>query len=243
MAQVAVSPTEEEGSDFSMPSDPLHDSLRLLPSPVHALLLALEERNPTTAAHGRRVAAAALQLAKFSHRCAPAQLRQVFLSGYLHDLGKLAIPLSILEKSEPLEPAEWEVVQMASTCGEGLLRPYLPPGDPIVEAVRTEHERWDGRGYPDRLQGAQIPEIARIVLIADTLDALLMHQAYRRASGMRDALKVLEAGAGKQFDPDWVQMALRLWGEGVVRPGPALTPIPRMHSDNELGFGSQRRAA
>lgn len=226
-----------------MPSDPLTEFLRLLPSPVHALLLALEERNPATAAHGRRVATTALRLAEFSHRCTPSQLRQVFLAGYLHDIGKLAIPLSILEKPDPLEPSEWEVVQMGSVCGESLLRPYLPPGDPIVEAVRAEHERWDGRGYPDGLRGAQIPEIARIVLIADTLDALRMHQAYRRASGTRDALKVLEAGAGRAFDPFFVQIALRLWGQGVVRPGPAPTPIPRMHSDNELGFGSQRRAA
>jgi HD domain len=116
---------------------------------------------------------------------------------------------------------------MASVCGEALLRPYLPPGDSIVEAVRGEHERWDGRGYPDGLHGAETPEIARIVLIADT----------------RDALKVLEAGAGRTFAPYWVQMALRLWGEGLVRPGPAPTPIPRMHSDNELDFGNQRRAA
>jgi HD-GYP domain-containing protein (c-di-GMP phosphodiesterase class II) len=243
VAQVAASSVEEEASILFMPSDPLTEYLRRLPSPVHSLLLALEERNPATAAHGRRVAAMALRLAEFSHRFDPEQLRQVFLAGYLHDLGKLAVPLSILESPEPLEPAEWEVVQMASACGEALLRPYLPPGDPIVEAVRAEHERWDGRGYPDGLHGIEIPEIARIVLIADTLDALRMHQAYRRATGTRDALKVLENGAGSQFDPHWVQMALRLWGEGVVRPGPAPTPIPRMHSDNELGFGSQRRAA
>lgn len=207
------------------------------------MLRSLEERNPTTAAHGRRVGAAALQLAEFSHRCEPHLLRQIFLAGYLHDLGKLAVPLAVLEKPEPLEPNEWEIVQMSSVCGESLLRPYLPPGDPIVAAVRSEHERWDGRGYPDALQGEDIPMIARIVLIADTLDALRTHQAYRRATGTRDALKVLEAGAGTQFDPYWVQMAIRLWGEGMVRPGPAPTPIPHLHRDHELRFGAQNRAA
>lgn len=226
-----------------MQSDPRTEFLRALPSPVHALILALEERNPVTAAHGRRVAASALRLAEFSHRFRRDELRQVFLAGYLHDVGKLAIPISILEKPEPLNASEWEVVQMAPVCGESLLRPYLPPGDPIVEAIRAGHERWDGCGYPDGLYGAEIPEIAQVVLIADTLDALRMHQAYRSASGIRDALKVLQAGAGRDYAPKWVELALRLWSRGVVRPGPAPTPVPRMHSDNELGFGAHRHAA
>ena len=211
---------------------------------MQALLRTLEEIHPATAAHGRRVAASALRLAEFSHQCDAPTLRQVFLAGYLHDLGKIAVPASILDKAGELDPGEWEVVRMASTCGESLLKPYFPPGERIVEAVRSEHERWDGSGYPDGLHGDQIPLIARIVLIADTLDALHMHTAYRRATGMQEALKVLATGAGSQFDPEWVKYAMRLWSNGARATGPAPTPIPSLHSARQLHFGSgQRRAA
>lgn len=210
---------------------------------MQALLRTLEETHPATAAHGRRVASTALRLAEFSHRCDAPTLRQVFLTGYLHDLGKIAVPATILDKPGELDSAEWEIVQMASTCGESLLKPYFSPGEPIVEAVRSEHERWDGCGYPDGLRAEQIPLVARIVLIADTLDALHMHTAYRRAKGVQDALKVLAAGAGTQFDPEWVEYALRLWSNGAAEPGPAPTPIPSLHSDRQLRFGGEQRRA
>ena len=226
-----------------MRSAPISPCLRLLPAPVQALVQALEERNPATAAHGRRVATLALQLAEFSHRLARPELEQVFLAGYLHDLGKLVVPVSILEKPGPLDRQEWEIVHMATTCGESLLKPYFPPGDPLVEAIRNAREHWDGTGSPDGLRADDIPPTARIVLIADTLDALSMHTAYRRPSGRREALKVLASGAGSQFDPAWVELALRLWGEGVRRPGPAPTPIPFLHSDRQLHFEGQRRRA
>ena len=112
-----------------------------------------------------------------------------------------------------------------------------------MEAVRSEHERWDGTGYPDGLRGDQIPLVSRIVLIADTLDALRMHTAYRRAAGMPDALKVLAAGAGAQFDPEWVEYAMRLWSNGARGDGPAPTPIPSLHSARQLRFGGEQRRA
>lgn len=189
------------------------------------------------------MAATALRLAEFSHRCDAPTLRQVFLAGYLHDLGKIAVPASILDKAGELDADEWEVVRMASTCGESLLKPYFPPGELLVEAVRSEHERWDGSGYPDGLRGEQIPLVSRIVLIADTLDALHMHTAYRQASGMQEALKVIAAGAGTQFDPEWVDLALRLWSNGLRATGPAPTPIPSLHSARQLRFGGEQRRA
>lgn len=219
-----------------MNSPPLNACYRRLPQAVHSLLTALEERSPSTVAHARRVGAAAYRLAEFSRRMDQGTCEQIFLAGYLHDLGKLVVPMAILDKPAPLTPAEWEVVRMAAPCGESLLRPFFQPGEALVEAVRHEHERWDGGGYPDGLCGQQIPEWSRIVLIADTLDALRIHQAYRRASGASQALRVIAEGAGTQFDPQWVDYALRLWGQGLRASGPSPTPIPRLHSDRELSF-------
>lgn len=219
-----------------------------LPHPVHQLVASLEERSPAIAAHGRRVGAAALQLAAFAHRFDQAGLEQIFLAGYLHDIGKLGVPLSILDKPDALTQDEWEIVRLAPVHGASLLRPLLAPGAPLVDAVRGEHERWDGGGYPDGLVGEEIPEVARIVLIADTLDALRLHTAYRAACGLDDALRVLRAGAGRQFDPAWVDRAVKLWGSGSSCSGPAPTAVPRGHSNHNLclpedGPTSRGRAA
>lgn len=215
-----------------------HASLARLPRPIHALVAALEERSPSTAAHCRRVGTAALRLAAFSHRLDQAGLDEVFLAGYLHDLGKLGVPLAVLDKPAALDAEEWEVVRLAPVHGASLLRPFLPPGSTLVDAVRAEHERWDGGGYPDGLAGEEIPQAARIVQIADTLDALRIHTAYRRATGLQDALKVLRCGAGRQFDPVWVERATRLWGHGARAAGPAPTEVPLGHSNRELLFSS-----
>ena len=235
---------EEGGSPrFAMRSTLSTACLPWLPVPVQVLLRTLEETHPATAAHGRRVASKALRLAEFSHRCDALTLQQVLLTGYLHDLGKIAVPASILDKAGELDAEEWEAVRMASICGESMLKPFFPPGAPLVEAVRSEHERWDGGGYPDGLCGEQIPLCSRIVLIADTLDALQMHTAYRHARGLQEALKVLAAGAGTQFDPEWVELAVRLWSSGLRIAGPAPTPTPSLHSARQLQLVRDQRRA
>ncbi len=189
----------------------VQDCINRLPLPVHNLCASLEEKSPPTAAHCRRVAFAAMELASFSYRFNEEELCAIFHSGLLHDIGKLVVPMSILDKPSSLSGAEWEVIRASAVCGESLLRPFLRPGDPVIEAVRHEHERWDGSGYPEGLQGEQIPVASRIVHIADTMDALRIHTAYRSARGTDESIQVLIEGAGSQFDPDWVDLACRLW--------------------------------
>jgi HD-GYP domain-containing protein (c-di-GMP phosphodiesterase class II) len=212
-----------------------------LPTSILDLCRSLEERSPATAAHCRRVASTARRLAEYSQRFNPDQLDDIFLAGYLHDLGKLVVPTSILDKPEPLNSAEWQVIRNSAVCGESLLKPFLDPGHELIEAVRSEHERWDGHGYPDGLCGENIPQTARIVLIADTMDSLRIHSAYRSARGLGESLKVLTQGAGSQFDPEWVEFAVRLWKPevkffldlGETQP---LTSAPLAHNNRELSF-------
>jgi len=219
-----------------MPAPNIRNMIDRLPPGVRTLLRTLEERSPSTAAHGRRVAEASAHLAAFSGRFRPVEVEHAFLVGLLHDIGKLVVPLAVLDKQGALTADEWEEVRLAAPCGHALIRPFFPPGHPVVDAVRAEHERWDGGGYPDGLEGASIPEYARIALIADTLDALRSHQAYRRATGLQDALMVVHGESGRQFDPDWVDRALRLWQVGPRQLRVPPTPAPDLHRACELSF-------
>ncbi|NQU49002.1 MAG: HD domain-containing protein [Planctomycetes bacterium] len=213
-----------------------------LPLPILNLCSSLEEKSPATAAHCRRVGFTALELAGFSYRFNNDELRTIFHAGFLHDLGKLVVPLSILDKPSGLSETEWGVIRASAICGESLLRPFLPPGDPVIDAVRHEHERWDGAGYPEGLYGEQIPVASRIVHIADTLDALRIHTSYRSARGTLASMKVLMDGAGSQFDPEWVDFACRLWMPSqnrAIRLPPTANPsrsAPVAHNNHELSF-------
>lgn len=205
-----------------------------LPAPVLRLLDALAEHHPETAQHALRVAARAEELAHFGRPRDRGFREAAGLVGWLHDLGKLVVPRSILNKPGPLDASEWQVVQTASACGESLLRPFFPPGNRLIEAIRNEHERWDGGGYPDRLYGEEIPELARLVLVADTLDAVSHHAPYRLAQSEAHAVATLRAGAGTQFDPRWVELAGRLWGGAQLAEIEGQPAAPRLHSHRHL---------
>lgn len=222
-----------------MTSLSVQNCLNRLPLPILNLCNALEEKCPSTAAHCRRVGATALELATFSYRFDEDQLCSIFQSGYLHDIGKLAVPMAILDKPSRLSEAEWEVIRSSVLCGESLLKPFLQPGDPVLDAVRHEHERWDGAGYPDGLYGEQIPVASRIVHIADTLDALRIRTAYRLAKGQSERFQVLAEGAGGQFDPEWVELALRLWSNrrsAAPRRKGVSSSVPIAHNNRDLAF-------
>jgi len=183
-----------------------------------------------------------MELASFSYRFSDDELRSIFHSGFLHDIGKLVVPMSILDKPSDLSKADWEVIHASAVCGESLIKPFLHPGDPVVDAVRHEHERWDGNGYPEGLSGDQIPVASRIVQIADALDAMRIHTSYRSAKGVEESIQVLVEGAGGQFDPEWVELACRLWStrpgaQCKTQPGNALpNSVSVAHNNRELNL-------
>ncbi|HTU21543.1 MAG TPA: HD domain-containing phosphohydrolase [Gemmataceae bacterium] len=176
-------------------------------SAIASLVRTVEERDPYTAGHARRVRAYALQLA--AALGLDRRRRQVGLAAMLHDIGKVGIPDAILHKPDRLNPEEDRIIRGHPEVGERILAPIVRSAA-VLAAIRGHHERLDGRGYPDGLQGEQIPLLARVIAIPDCYDALTTSRAYRSALPKEEALAILEAGAGSHFDPALVRTFLRI---------------------------------
>jgi HD-GYP domain-containing protein (c-di-GMP phosphodiesterase class II) len=165
---------------------------------------ALESRDLETAGHTERVVNLALRLGR-ALGLHPATLNALRIGAYLHDIGKMAIPDSILLKPGAFTPEERFEMQRHSELGHRLAA--LIPGIPsaALGVVRHHHERWDGNGYPDRLQAQQIPILARIFSVIDVHDALRHARSYKHAWSETEALIEIKAQAGAQFDPSVVR--------------------------------------
>ena len=123
------------------------------------------------------------------------------LTALLHDIGKIAIPKSIINKPGPLDPSEWALIESHTVEGEAILQRVGGVLGRVGSHVRSCHERWDGKGYPDGLAGDQITIVARIVCACDAYNAITTARPYRPARSMADALREIRACAGSQFDP------------------------------------------
>lgn len=134
----------------------------------------------------------------------------------LHDVGKIVVPPEILNKNGPLTPEERAIMERHPVAGAELLRDVEFPWD-VIPMIRGHHERWDGHGYPDRLAGEGIPLAARILCVADVFDALTTDRPYRKAFDTADALKLMEADAGRQYDPDILARFVRIMRTGTQR--------------------------
>jgi|GraSoiStandDraft_16_1057320.scaffolds.fasta_scaffold262452_3 putative two-component system response regulator len=136
-----------------------------------------------------------------------AECRDVELGALLHDVGKLSIPDRVLTKPGPLNELEWTAMQRHASLGERLVaRIVQQPA--VLAVVRSHHERWDGRGYPDGKHGEEIPLAARIVAVADAFQAMIEPRPYRAPRTRDSALSEVVSQAGGQFDPACVE-ALR----------------------------------
>src|SRR5438105_3972728 len=171
---------------------------------ICSLARALEWKDAITGGHALRVRQYALELAAAAE---PALLDEPSLeAGFLlHDIGKIAIPDSILRKRSPLSPSETEVMRRHPVIGSDLLT-----GIPLLEGeglgvVRSHHERWDGASYPDGLAGEETPAGARIFAVADALDAMTSDRPYRRALPWEVAAQELAEQSGRHFDPAVVE--------------------------------------
>jgi response regulator RpfG family c-di-GMP phosphodiesterase len=171
---------------------------------VTALASALDSKDTRTGEHSQRVHRYAAELARV---VAPSLVddESVAYGFVLHDVGKIGIPDSILQKPGPLTQPERRVMQTHTVLGEQLLSGVTMLQDGGLEVVRSHHERWDGRGYPDGLGREQIPMAARIFAVADALDAMTSDRPYRHALNWPDARREIVAQTSLQFDPDVVE--------------------------------------
>jgi len=189
-----------------------------------ALASAVDARDPYTHGHTERTTAYALAIAdelKNHPEVAtiPNFKEQVTIAALLHDVGKIGIPDQILRKPSKLTPTEAKKMQEHPIIGAVILQP-IRGMEEVARAIKAHHERFDGKGYPDGLQGTEIPLVARIVSVADTFDSMTTDRPYRKMLSDVAALREIEAASGTQFDPVVVEAFLKAYRSGriVKRP-------------------------
>jgi len=172
---------------------------------VSALASALESKDTDTRAHSQRVQRYAAALAERVGDSIVTKDASAPYGFLLHDVGKIGIPDGILQKPGPLSPAERRRMQTHTVLGEAMLSGVAFLQGAGLRIVRSHHERWDGRGYPDELAGDEIAVGARIFAVADALDAMTSHRPYRRAMSWESARTEILDQSGRQFDPTIVE--------------------------------------
>jgi diguanylate cyclase (GGDEF)-like protein/PAS domain S-box-containing protein len=175
---------------------------------INALLSALTARDHYTGEHSETVVQLASAVARHIGLAAD-QVREVEQVALLHDIGKVGIPDSILQKRGTLNDAEWEVMRQHPTIGARILA-GIPMFAHLAPAVNAEHERFDGSGYPDGLRGSAIPLASRITFVCDAYHAITSDRPYRHALDPTDARRELRDGAGTQFDPQIITALFEL---------------------------------
>jgi putative nucleotidyltransferase with HDIG domain len=191
-------------------AEPAHSADRPLLDSLLALAWVVEARDPYTGGHLWRVSRYASLLARqigLSDRDAA----NVSVGGFLHDLGKIAVPDSVLLKTERLTDAEYAVIKTHPEVGKRLLAKH-PFGERIADAVYAHHERPDGKGYPLGLAGNEITPMAAIIGICDAFDAMTSTRPYRKAMPIDDAFAVVRDNLGTQFNREYGEMFLELGG-------------------------------
>ena len=181
---------------------------RRQPDALHALIAAVEVKDPYTHGHSARVADLSTRIA-FTLSLSPEAVRGLHQGAFLHDVGKIGVPDHVLNKEGSLDDQEWELIRRHPEVGWEL----VSRADSLrgaLSAIRNHHERWDGSGYPDRLAQRDIPLPGRIVAVADVWDALTSDRAYRPAWALDRAMAHIAAGSGSLFDPECVEAFLHL---------------------------------
>ena len=188
---------------------------------IDAMINALEERDPYTRGHSKRVTRYSLAIAE-ELGVTGQEFEDLRRAAVLHDLGKIGVRDAVLHKPGKLTDEEFgEIVRHPETAVR-ILEP-IPSYMPLLPAIRHHHERFDGKGYPARLAGSNIPLASRIMTIADTFDAMTSTRAYRKALPVADAIAEIRRCSGTQFDPDIVPAFLACQSK-IVIPGDVSLP-------------------
>lgn len=176
---------------------------------VRALAEAVDAKDEYTRGHSQRVADYGKELAA-AGGFDSGFVELVYMTGTLHDVGKIGVPDVALKKPSHLTDEEFEMIKQHPVLGEKIVG-QIPQLRDTLPGIRNHHERWDGRGYPDKMAGEEIPLIARILAVADTYDAMTSDRPYRKGLPVEVALAEIEKGAGTQFDPELARLFVRVW--------------------------------
>lgn len=202
---------------------------------IEALAVALDARDPYTSGHSERVSHYAGTMA--AHAKLPdTEVEQIRFAGILHDIGKIGISDFILNKKGALDAEEYALIQSHPGIGADMIK-NIGFLDQVGVYIRHHHERYDGTGYPDKLQGDQIPLGARIIGVADAFDAMTCDRVYRPGMSPEEAISRLKSGRGTQFDAEMVDCFIEVW-ETVFDNG-RQAPLPaRKRNEQEPAASS-----
>ena len=205
---------EKRAAELLIVNEKLHGALM---DTVQAAMALSEMRDPYTVGHERRVAEIAVAIGAELGFDKDRQ-EGMRVASYLHDVGKIKVPAEILSKPGKLTVNEYNLIKEHPQAGYDVLKRVWFPW-PIAEVVLQHHERMDGSGYPQNLKGEKIIIEARILAVADTVEAMSSHRPYRAGLGVEKALAEIEQGRGKIFDTDVVDICLMLFRErGFIIP-------------------------
>ncbi len=184
---------------------------------LQAVALMVELRDPYTAGHQRRVGELAAAIG-VEMGLSEDKVKGLRLSGYVHDIGKISVPAELLSKPSRLLPIEFELIKTHAEAGYDILKNVDFPW-PVAEVIRQHHERLDGSGYPRGFKGDEIVLEARVMAVADVVEAMASHRPYRPGLGIAVALAEIERGRGVSYDPVVADACLRLFRErGFMLP-------------------------
>lgn len=173
-------------------------------SVLEGLVTAIDNKDKYTRAHSEHMTQFALKLTEaLGH--SDETINVIRVAGLLHDIGKIGVPDTILQKPGKLTDEEYEVMKTHVTLSAAIIHGLPHLGD-IIDAVANHHERWDGKGYPAGLAGDKIPLLGRIMAVADAFSAMTLDRPYRAGMEIERALQEIEKGAGSQFDPKLAQV-------------------------------------
>jgi HD-GYP domain-containing protein (c-di-GMP phosphodiesterase class II) len=187
----------------------LYDELRgSFIQTVIALANAIDIRDTYTNTHSQQIADLAAKTAR-ALGCSPEETNEIYLGGLLHDIGKIGIPDTILQKTTDLEEGEWQIVQTHPTLGAELISPIkrLAGVSPMIE---NSHERYDGLGYPHGIKGDEIPLGARIISVVDSYSAMQDKRPYKQPYSRDKIMGELKQNSGKMYDPRVVEAFLKI---------------------------------
>ncbi len=206
------------------PDTALHNASHLMQyhDLIESIVAALDARDAYTASHSDRVADMVLVLAA-ALGLDEDETTRIHMAAHLHDIGKIAVPDSVLRKAGPLTRPEGEEMRRHRVTGYEILR-KIDDFKEIAILVRHHHERWDGRGYPDGLSGHDIPPGSRVIAVADSIDAMMSSRSYRPAMTSAACRREIEKNSGIMYDPRVAAAALEHWDELVSRYAGADTP-------------------
>lgn len=215
-------------------SDANEDLRRLFTGSIKALAQALEAKDEYTQGHSARVAEESVNIARYLS-LSDTEIQRMWLAGYLHDIGKIGIKEAVLNKPGKLDEEEWKLIQQHPVVAGRILGPISELSD-VIDIVVHHHERYDGSGYPDGIEGGSIPLGARILTVADAYDALTSRRPYRDALSCEEARRILAAAAGTQFDPVIMRAFLDL-KQGVRAPAPQQVQEPASGDMQDAKYG------